>query len=159
MSAHPPSGSADGPDEPVDRTYHRPRATRKSVLAVAVFTVSAAWALLRWKPFRVEIVGGSMRPALEPGEWALAVSSSTFRRGDVVVLEHPERPGFDLVKRVTGVPGDLTPDGRILDADAFWVEGDADASTDSRAFGPVPRSALAGRLRLVYFPFDRRRLL
>jgi nickel-type superoxide dismutase maturation protease len=122
--------------------------------------VAAAWGFVRWKPFRVEIVGSSMRPALEPGEWALAVVAASYRRGDVVVLEHPERPGFELVKRVIAVPGDLAPDGRVLDADRFWLEGDAaDASTDSRTFGAVGRASLVGRVRLVYHPFERRRLL
>jgi hypothetical protein len=78
----------------------------------------------------------------------------------VVVVEHPDRPGYEMVKRVVAVPGDLAPDGRVLDADAFWVEGDSpDASTDSRTFGPVPRSKLGGRVRLVYWPPDRRRFV
>jgi nickel-type superoxide dismutase maturation protease len=154
MGVEPPSGS-DGPPE---RTYHRARGTRKRALAATAFSVVAAWGFLRWKPFRVEIVGASMRPTLEPGEWVLAVAASRFRRGDVVVLEHPVRPGFELVKRIVAVPGDLGPDGHVLDADAFWVEGDApDASTDSRSFGPVPRGSLLGTVRVVYHPFERRR--
>lgn len=125
-----------------------------------MFTVAAAWGFVRRKPFRVEIVGSSMRPTLEPGEWALAVAVASYRRGEVVVLEHPERPGFELVKRIIAVPGDLAPDGRVLDADRFWLEGDsADASTDSRTFGTVARANLVGRVRLVYHPFERRRLL
>lgn len=125
----------------------------------AAFTAVAAWVFLRRKPFRVEIVGASMRPALEPGDWALAVPTSTYRRGDVVVLGHPEREGFELVKRVVAVAGDVAPDGRVLGTDELWVEGDADASTDSRAFGPVNRASCVGRLRLVYYPFERRRLV
>jgi signal peptidase I len=100
-----------------------------------------------------------MRPALEPGEWALAHATSRYRRGDVVVLEHPERPGFDLVKRITAVPGEVAPGGRVLREREFWVQGDGDASTDSRAFGPVEVSSLVGRVRLVYAPFERRRVI
>jgi len=100
-----------------------------------------------------------MRPTLEPGEWALAHARTRYGRGDVVVLEHPERPGFELVKRITRIPGDGTPDGGILGADEYWVEGDADASTDSRAFGPVSRAMLLGRVRVVYAPFERRRVI
>ena len=120
----------------------------------------AAWTVLRWKPFRVEIAGPSMRPALEPGDWALAVAPSRIRRGGVVVVEHPARPGFEMVKRVAAVPGDAAPDGRVLGADEFWVEGDAsDASTDSRAFGPVGRANVKGSVRFVYWPPQRRRFV
>ena len=101
-----------------------------------------------------------MRPALEPGEWALATPASTFRRGDVVVVEHPDRAGFEMVKRVVGVPGDRDPNDTVLGVGQFWVEGDsADASTDSRSFGPVRREHLKARVRLVYWPPERRRVV
>lgn len=101
-----------------------------------------------------------MRPALEPGDWAVAVAVARIGRGDVVVLEHPDRPGYEMVKRVRSIPGDVAPDGTVLAADAFWVEGDApDESTDSRTFGPVQRSSVKGRVRLVYSPPDRRRFV
>lgn len=129
-------------------------------MAAAAFTVGAAFAFLRWKPFRIEIRGGSMRPALEPGEWALAVATRRVRRGGVVVVEHPDRPGFEMVKRVIAVPGDLAPDGRVLDADEFWVEGDSpDESTDSRHFGRVRREHVKAAVRAVYWPVERRRLV
>ncbi len=122
--------------------------------------IGASYAFLRWKPVRVEIAGGSMRPELEPGDWALAVAATRLRRGDVVVVEHPARPGFEMVKRLVAVPGDLTPDGLLLGEDEFWVEGDApEESTDSRAFGPVRRGHIKGTVRLVYWPPDRRRLV
>ncbi len=65
-----------------------------------------------------------------------------------------------MVKRVTAVGGDVAPDGRVLEAGEVWVEGDSpDASTDSRAFGPVRGGQLKGSVRLVYWPPRRRRLL
>ena len=101
-----------------------------------------------------------MRPALEPGERALAVATRRVRRGGVVVVEHPDRPGFEMVKRVISLGGDLAPNGRVLDADEFWVEGDTpDESTDSRAFGPVRRENVKATVRLVYWPPERRRLV
>jgi len=61
---------------------------------------------------------------------------------------------------VISVPGDLAPDGRVLGPGEFWVEGDEPrASTDSRHFGPVSTSSLLGRVRAVYFPRERRRIL
>ena len=55
-----------------------------------------------------------MRPTLEPGEWALAVAPRGDLLGEVVVVEHPERPGFEMVKRVVAGPGAVAPDGVVL---------------------------------------------
>jgi hypothetical protein len=77
------------------------------------------------------------------------------RRGAVVVVEDPRRPGFELVKRVRAVPGDVAPDGSRLDG-RYWVEGDrAEASTDSRAFGPVEPGSMRGRVVAVWWPRPR----
>lgn len=115
--------------------------------------------ILRWKPFRVEVSGESMVPTLRPGEWAIGLRERRIRRGDLVVVEHPWRQGFELVKRVGGLPGERVG-GRLLADGEYWVEGDApDASTDSRHFGPIVRDRIRGRLRLVYWPPDRRRVL
>src|SRR5947199_7739602 len=69
-------------------TYHRPRKAMFALVAVA------ALALLRMRPFRVEVEGDSMRPTLAPGEWCIATRSGPIRKGDVVVMERPDRPGF-----------------------------------------------------------------
>lgn len=101
-----------------------------------------------------------MAPALRPGDWALAVASRRLRRGDVVVIEHPRRPGLELVKRIVAAPEELAPNGVVLEADEWWVEGDAGAdSTDSRHFGPVRTDAVRATVRLVYSPPSRRRLV
>lgn len=117
--------------------------------------LAVAHAALRWRPFRVEVRGGSMLPTLEPGDWALAVTRPV-RAGDVVVVEHPRRPGLELVKRVVAVPGDAIA-GRVLGADEYWVEGDAGgSSSDSRAFGPVTRGDVKGTVVYVWWPSGRR---
>jgi nickel-type superoxide dismutase maturation protease len=73
------------------------------------------------------VAGGSMAPGLRDGDWILARRSARVGVGDVVVLEHPGRPGLLVVKRVAAVQ----PDG-------YWVLGDhPDGSTDSRHFGAV----------------------
>jgi signal peptidase I len=123
------------------------------------FILAAAYSLLRWKPFPVEVRGSSMLPSLSPGDRAIAVAASRYRRGDVVVVEHPARPDFEMVKRLVGIPGDLTVGG-VLGPHQFWVEGDRqDASTDSRSFGPLQRDHLKARVLVVYWPFQRRRWL
>ncbi len=97
-----------------------------------------------------------MVPTLMPGDWALAVARHRFRRGSVVVVEHPGRPGYEMVKRITAGPGDRVGD-RVLGADELWVEGDReDASTDSRHFGPVRREQVKAKVLLVYWPKERR---
>ncbi len=82
------------------------------------------------------------------------------------MVEHPGRPGYEMVKRLVALPGDgvtvtASPRrraSRILAADEYWVEGDfAAASTDSRQFGPVTADALKAKVVLVYWPKDRRR--
>lgn len=129
-------------------------------MAGALALATAVWLVVRWRPFRVEVRGDSMIPALWPGDRALAVPARRPSRGHVVVVGHPTRPGFELVKRVTAVPGDLTPDGRVLSADEYWVEGDNPArSTDSRQHGAVRAAQVKARVRLVYWPPSRRRLV
>ncbi len=100
-----------------------------------------------------------MAPTLAPGDWALAIVPRRFARGDVVVVEHPGRPGYEMVKRLTGVPGDAVGE-RVLGPDEFWVEGDHEpASTDSRHFGPVRAGAIKAKVPLVYGPGERRHLV
>ena len=127
---------------------------------VAAFLVlAAAYGFRRWRPFRVEVSGGSMRPTLVDGDWALAIVPERVRRGDLVVIEHPRRPGFEMVKRVVSVVGDGAPDPTGL-VDGVWVEGDdRSSSTDSRAFGAVPAGLIRGRVVLVWWPPERIRLL
>jgi nickel-type superoxide dismutase maturation protease len=143
----------------VTRTYHRGPQARKAIIVALLAAIAAAYGFQRWRPFRVEVAGTSMLPTLEPGDWALAVRVRRVRRGDVVVIEHPERPGFELVKRVVYVPGDLAPDGSKL-VDAVWIEGDEpEGSTDSRRFGPVPIGRVRAQVRWVWWPPERVRSL
>ncbi|MEX1045898.1 MAG: S26 family signal peptidase [Actinomycetota bacterium] len=127
-------------------------------LALLGVVAAAAWLVAKLRPFRVEVEGRSMGPALEPGDWAVALRYQDPRAGEVVVVEHPHRPGYEMVKRLTAGPGGKV-DGRVLDADEWWIEGDAGASTDSRGFGPVSRTAIRGRVKAVYWPFERIRAL
>jgi signal peptidase I len=97
-----------------------------------------------------------MAPGLAPGDWALVVTPARYERGDVVVAEHPDRPGYEMVKRLVSLPGDQIA-GRTLGAGEYWIEGDYEpASTDSRQFGPVRAEMLKAKVLLVYWPPERR---
>ena len=127
-------------------------------MASVLLVLAAAYGFRRWRPFRIEVSGPSMRPTLEPGDWAIAIAAERVRPGDVVVVEHPERPGFEMVKRVVRVPGSVPTRPDLVDR--IWVEGDdPSSSTDSRAFGAVPANLIKGRVRLVCWPPERARLL
>jgi type IV secretory pathway protease TraF len=96
-----------------------------------------------------------MSPTLENGEYLFAVRARSVRRGSLVVVEHPNWPSHEMVKRVDAVPGDRAA-GRVLGPDEYWVTGDnSDRSTDSRSFGPVRREAIRGRVILRYWPIRR----
>jgi signal peptidase I len=147
-------------DEDPGQTYHRGRPRASSLFTGLLVAAGVAYCCVRWRPSRVEINGPSMSPTLEPGDWALTVPARRPRVGDIVVVEHPHRSGFEMVKRIVAGPGDLAPNGEGLGADQWWVEGEnASESTDSRQFGPLRRRHIVAQLRLVYWPVGRRRLL
>ena len=88
-----------------------------------------------------------MLPTLAPGEWWIAVRTARIRPGDLVVVAVPGRPGLLAVKRAVRLEGDR-----------WWVLGDNPAaSTDSRAYGPVPPDAVIARLAWRYRPLPPRR--
>lgn len=95
---------------------------------------------------RIRVIGPSMEPALRNGEWWVARRTSSIKPGQIVVVEHPRRPGLIVVKRAVR----RTEDG-------WWVEGDnPTASDDSREFGSVPDANVIGRLTWRYRPLLRR---
>jgi nickel-type superoxide dismutase maturation protease len=92
---------------------------------------------------RIVVEGDSMRPTLEPGDRVVCVRARRVHTGDLVAVHDP-RDGRLLVKRVATV-------------DPLTVVGDnAEASTDSRAFGPVARRDVVGRVVYRYLPEERR---
>ncbi|MCX6024592.1 MAG: signal peptidase I [Chloroflexi bacterium] len=101
---------------------------------------------------RVRVSGGSMTPTLLPGDELLASRLRLWlippRRGDIVVLavRQPGAPDRLDIKRIAAAPGDAArlPDGeRRMARGEYWALGDnGGASTDSRSYGPVPRSVI-----------------
>lgn len=90
---------------------------------------------------RFRVADDSMRPALAPGDYVL-VNRWAYRTrapavGDVVVLRDPEHPSLFLLKRVAS----------LVDPERLFVMGDnTESSRDSRAFGPVSRGLIVGKV-------------
>lgn len=126
----------------------RGRSPRPLLLAAAGLGLAAVAVanVARWLD-AVEVRGASMAPTLLPGDRLLVEALSFARRsprvGEIVLAADPREPERELVKRVVAVManGDLV------------VGGDsAQRSTDSRAFGPLPRGAVRWRVVLRYGP-------
>jgi nickel-type superoxide dismutase maturation protease len=81
-----------------------------------------------------------MEPAFSPGDRLVVVCAAHLRPGHVVAVRDPRDPRRLLVKRVSSVA-----------LDEIVVHGDnAAESTDSRAFGPLPRRDVVGRVVYRY---------
>ncbi|HEY8801250.1 MAG TPA: S26 family signal peptidase [Candidatus Limnocylindrales bacterium] len=109
---------------------------------------------------------GSMRPAIEPGDWLLVDPTIRRwpRRGTIVVIREPDSDVL-AIKRVAAGPGDLVKldaGHLVLGPDEAWLLSDAaDAELlaaglgqpiDSRRYGPVPLDCLLGRVWFRYGP-------
>ena len=121
---------------------HRSAARQLAALVAAFAVVMWVW---RVRPvFRVAVEGSSMIPELAPGDRLVAVRLPVLEVGDIVAVTDPAEPGRILVKRVAR-----------LHALTVEVKGDNGAvSRDSRAFGPVSRRQVLGRVVYRYQPRD-----
>jgi hypothetical protein len=92
----------------------------------------------RWIPRRFVVADRSMEPTLVDGQGLIAVATRHARPGELRCFQHPQRPGFWMVKRVT----DVHDDGTMI------VLSDNRSATvaDSRTFGPIP---IIGSYRVV----------
>jgi nickel-type superoxide dismutase maturation protease len=114
------------------------------LLGAAIATFATIAALRRLDV--VAVRGGSMSPALLPGDRLLvARRGGAPRVGEVVLSADPRDRDRELIKRVTAVRGG-----------AVTLRGDAPhASTDSRVFGTVPVAAIRWRAALRIWPLAR----
>lgn len=139
--------------EPLRSTWGRPlrlldatdaarlrRAAMVGSAFLAGTTLAVAAIVAKRRFLRLEIEGLSMVPSLAPGDHVLVLRTERVKVGDVVAFSDPDGGHVVLVKRVVGV-----------DRSSIRVEGDNSAtSRDSRHFGPVPRSAVIGRVLWCY---------
>ena len=110
--------------------------------------------------------------------------AESIERGDMVVFWYPRDPSKSFIKRVIGLPGDTIAIDRgtvivngtplketyvppqyedqqsmpptVVQPDDYFVLGDhRTASSDSRAWGTVPRRYIYGKAVFVYWPLDK----
>jgi signal peptidase I len=144
---------------------------------IIVFVINAFVA----QATRVE--GDSMIPTLHNNE-RLIIEKISYRlhlpsRGDIIVIEPPQKGTEPLIKRVIRLPGETIAvhDGQVFINDSalsepylatktngsmsallvpegyVFVMGDnRNASNDSRAFGPVPTQDIIDKAWLRYWP-------
>ena len=121
-----------------------------------------------------------MEPQLSGGDYVLAKARrGPVGRGEIVIVPHPEIPGFELTKRVVGLPGELVnlsngyvhidgivlaepwadgptrPDGEWqIDDSSVFVLGDnrPESAADSRTLGPIDTAAIKWRGVARYWP-------
>lgn len=86
-----------------------------------------------------------MRPTLEPGDGVIGVAFPRVRTGQLRVVEHPQRPGFWLVKRVGAVEGT----GANARFEALSDNSDATGVVDSRRLGLLPARGSYRVVRIV----------
>ena len=170
-----------------------PAAKKRSlvrIVAEGVLIVAAAFAvslLIQAYVMKTFVVPtGSMLPTIQLNDRILtnrlAYRLGEPEIGDVVVFENPDGDGPPLVKRVTGIEGQIIDvregwlyldgvkqeepwvsterrgeasllDPVALEEGTVWLMGDNRVgSSDSRTFGPVPEDSLLGEALLVYWP-------
>jgi hypothetical protein len=94
-------------------------------------------------PRRFVVADRSMEPTLIAGQGLVACPSRRARPGQLRCVEHPEREGFWLVKRVEEVHDDTTTGEPMM---TVMSDNRSATRADSRSFGPV---RVAGSYRVV----------
>ena len=78
--------------------------------------------------------------------------------GDIVICKSPTHPHQTVCKRVAALGGGRVPSfpSATVPEGHAWLLGDnAENSTDSRVYGPVPTAMIKGRVLCRIFPFDQ----
>ncbi len=122
-----------------------------------------------------------MSPALERGDWFIAVPTDKVVRGDIIVFKYPKDQSIWYVFRVVGLPNETVEvrdnavyvDGNLLEENyvaqennvanlkpgtysvgpnSYFVMGDnRDNSSDSRFWGNVQSDLIYGTFYMKYF--------
>lgn len=147
----------------------RPSSSRGAKLALSAALAAGAAAALRGRVTRFEVAEASMEPALQQGDYLIAMATATLQRGTVVIYPDPLMPHRFLVKRAVGLAGEKVsiaagqvaidgavlaerwadgptrPDGEwLIPAGSIFTLGDNRriSSGDGRQSGPIPTAGV-----------------
>jgi phage repressor protein C with HTH and peptisase S24 domain len=119
---------------------------RLGLVLGAAFAFLAAAGAQRF--MRVAVSGHSMEPLLRDGDWLIVERAARVRPGDIVVARDPRAIGRIIVKRVSAANGDAT---YTLASDHF--------AHANETIGPVVQRDVVGRVRVIYWPVRRARVI
>lgn len=91
-----------------------------------------------------------------PGAGAMLVEWATPQKGDVVVVVATGDPPINLMRRISGMPGEKVamPDGKeieLKDGQYFLLAEQKEGVMDSRRFGAVARKSIIGKVTHTWF--------
>lgn len=126
----------------------------------------------------------SMEPTLMPNDRIIALKTTEYERGDVVVVRDPQDPKSYLVKRIVAMPGDKVhvfegtlfvndqvvnepylsepidyalPPITVRDGNVFLLGDNRNESDDGHLWRRgVPLDSVMGSVRYIYEPASRR---
>lgn len=131
---------------------------------------------------RVRVDGFSMVPTLQDGEYVLVSKVTYRlgqpQHGDIIVFKYPGEPPQDLIKRIVGLPGDTVKvsgsvvsvngqplvepyiaaspvyqgEWQVPDGFLFVLGDNRNDSSDSHAWGLLPKENVIGKALLIYWP-------
>ncbi len=151
------------------------RSSKKKKVVVTGFTIFLLCVLvfvifLSQNFTTVEVKGPSMEPTFREKDHVLTSKAywlvGDLKRGDIVVLRSRDKAGDYYIKRINRVGGEVVdfinlPDSYSITSGEFvvpegeyYVLGDnRPVSEDSRAFGPVKKSEIIGKVVIIRFGF------
>jgi signal peptidase I len=128
-------------------------------LGTTLFVLSLAVLVSRYALTIFRVDGHSMDTTLRNGQLlavCLVCTQQPIQKGGIYIVQYQGNSTVRFVKRVVALPGDtVVHQGAplVLPAHHYYVVGDnREHSTDSRDYGPVPKSAILGRVLGFYPP-------
>ncbi len=155
----------------------------REIIETIILTLLIFW-MVNAVTGRFRIEGQSMEPTLHEGQYVLINKLSYLlaepQRGDIIVLEFPNDPSKDFIKRVVAVSGDhieinngqvringvlldepyikaapTYSDDQIVPDGQYYVLGDnRNNSHDSHSWSFLPRDEIVGKAWLIYWNID-----
>lgn len=104
-----------------------------------------------------------MEPTYHNGDYLIVDEISYLagepKKDDVIIFRYPKDPKVFFIKRIIGLPNEnISVNGKEvrLGDDEYFVMGDnRDFSSDSRAWGPVPKKMIIGRSFIRLWPLNK----